>query len=81
MLCEKYRNDGVVGVDIAGDEASMTTKCGKGLEDFHPTVVAAFDEARKLGVHRTVHAGEAGPAQAVKMVMLIFVVVLSTLPT
>lgn len=33
-----------------------------------PAEVRAFDEAKKRGIHRTVHAGEDGPAEAVKQV-------------
>jgi len=61
-LCEKYKDKGVVAMDIAGDEG--------GLENsesamFDKNVVATFDEARRLCVNRTVHAGEVGPAKCV----------------
>ena len=35
-----------------------------------PTEVSVFEEARRLGVHRTVHAGEAGPPGAVAQVCM-----------
>ncbi len=35
---------------------------------FDPWEVAAFDQARQLGIHRTVHAGEDGPALCVAQV-------------
>lgn len=46
----------VVGIDIAGNEADCSE------ED-----VAAFQRAKELGIHRTVHAGEDGPAANVKI--------------
>jgi len=35
----------------------------------HDTL-AAFEKAEKMGIHRTVHAGEAGPALMVWKVIL-----------
>lgn len=46
----------VVGIDIAGNES-----------DCSDDDVAAFQRAKELGIHRTVHAGEAGPAANVKI--------------
>ncbi|XP_060692005.1 adenosine deaminase-like isoform X2 [Hemiscyllium ocellatum] len=57
-LCKKYRNEGVVGMDLAGDE-SLNCKLNSG----HCT---AYEEAFKNGIHRTVHAGEVGPSTVVK---------------
>ncbi|XP_053572652.1 adenosine deaminase [Bombina bombina] len=57
-LCKKYKNDTVVGIDLAGDEALKS-------ETF-PGHVKAYKEAVDGGVHRTVHAGEAGPSSVVK---------------
>ncbi|XP_030623858.1 adenosine deaminase [Chanos chanos] len=57
-LCKKYRNDGVVAIDLAGDEL-MDTKA-------YPEHKQAYEEAVKSGVHRTVHAGEVGPPSVVK---------------
>ena len=65
-LAEKYRDDGVVGIDIAGDEASMGSG-DIGLK-FSAVEETVFNEARKLGIHRTVHAAEAGPAESVRQV-------------
>lgn len=45
----------VVGIDIAGNEGAFSE------EDEH-----AFQRAKELGIHRTVHAGEMGPAVNVK---------------
>uniref|UniRef100_A0A8C0UCB0 Adenosine deaminase n=2 Tax=Cyanistes caeruleus TaxID=156563 RepID=A0A8C0UCB0_CYACU len=57
-LCKKYQNDSVVAVDLAGDE---TLK----VEDYSEHK-KAYEEAERCGIHRTVHAGEAGPAAMVK---------------
>jgi hypothetical protein len=32
-------------------------------------VIAVYDEARRLGIQRTVHAGEAGPAKCVEQAL------------
>ncbi|XP_020388727.1 adenosine deaminase-like isoform X1 [Rhincodon typus] len=56
-LCKKYRNDGVVGIDLAGDELMNA--------ESHPGHVQAYEIAVKCGIHRTVHAGEAGPPPVV----------------
>jgi len=55
-LCVKYRDAGVVGIDLAGDEINFPNK----------EHIPAFQKAVELGVHRTVHAGESGPALHVK---------------
>ncbi len=55
-LAAKYRDRGVVAVDLAGDE----THFGAALH------APAFALARDLGLRRTVHAGEAGPAANVR---------------
>merc|ERR1719370_1479088 len=33
---------------------------------FDPMTIKVFTEAKELGIHRTVHAGEVGPAKCVK---------------
>ncbi|XP_031556443.1 adenosine deaminase-like [Actinia tenebrosa] len=58
-LCNEYRDAGVVGIDLAGDESQGEVPAVKDH-------VMAFEEARRLGIHRTVHAGEAGPAASVR---------------
>ncbi|VDP67198.1 unnamed protein product [Echinostoma caproni] len=59
-LARKYRPHGVVGIDLAGDEGKwMTTK-------FSDEIVQVFEHAKSEGIHRTVHAGENGPACAVE---------------
>uniref|UniRef100_A0AAQ5XMH3 Adenosine deaminase n=1 Tax=Amphiprion ocellaris TaxID=80972 RepID=A0AAQ5XMH3_AMPOC len=57
-LCKKYRHEGVVAIDLAGDE-SLNCEANPGHR-------RAYEEAVCCGVHRTVHAGEVGPASVVK---------------
>ncbi|KAK2897177.1 adenosine deaminase isoform X1 [Channa argus] len=57
-LCERYRDEGVVGIDLAGDESLS-------CEAF-PEHRKAYEEAKRLGIHRTVHAGEVGPPHMVR---------------
>ena len=54
-LAAKYRDRGVVGIDLAGDETATP------IEDY----AEQFALARRLGVRYTIHAGEAGPASNV----------------
>jgi adenosine deaminase len=61
-LCEKYRGRGVVGIDLAGDEGHLNPA---DQFMFDQNVISVYDEARRLAIHRTVHAGEAGPAKCV----------------
>lgn len=55
LLAKKYRKDGIVGVDLAGDE------CATPIEGYAPQ----FELAKRLGVNYTIHAGESGSAQNV----------------
>ncbi|XP_008317190.1 adenosine deaminase [Cynoglossus semilaevis] len=57
-LCKKYRQQGVVGIDLAGDES---LNC-----DGNPDHRKAYEEAARCGIHRTVHAGEVGPPSVVR---------------
>lgn len=57
-LCKKYRHEGVVAIDLAGDES---LNC-----EANPDHRKAYEEAVRSGVHRTVHAGEVGPPSVVK---------------
>ncbi|XP_033850064.2 adenosine deaminase [Acipenser ruthenus] len=57
-LCKKYRNEGVVAIDLAGDES---LNC-----EAFPGHRRAYEEAVKSGIHRTVHAGEVGPPSVVR---------------
>lgn len=60
-LAEHYKPEGVVGIDLAGDESKVNQ-----THPDDPKHVEAFKYAFEHGVHRTVHAGEAGPAFNVK---------------
>ncbi|XP_066269495.1 adenosine deaminase-like isoform X1 [Branchiostoma lanceolatum] len=52
QLCDRFRNQGVVAIDLAGNEVGdMATNAEH---------IKAFQEAKRLGIHRTVHAGEIG---------------------
>lgn len=62
-LCEEYRDRGVVGIDIAGNEADA----GEEANASDPIDLAVFQAAKEKGIHRTVHAGEAGPASCVQV--------------
>jgi adenosine deaminase len=55
-LAIKYRDHGVVAIDLAGDETHF------GAEPH----ARAFAMARDAGLARTVHAGEAGPAANIR---------------
>ena len=55
-LAAEHMDDGVVGMDLAGNEADFKS------EPFH----AVFREAKQSGLHITIHAGEWGPAANVK---------------
>ncbi|XP_042739651.1 adenosine deaminase isoform X1 [Lagopus leucura] len=55
-LCKKYQNNSVVAIDLAGDEMLKASSDHK----------KAYEEAERCGIHRTVHAGEAGPAAMIK---------------
>lgn len=51
-----YINDGVVALDLAGNEAEFPSQPFYGI----------FKEARQAGLHVTIHAGEWGPAAHIK---------------
>lgn len=58
FLAVEHKQFGIVAIDAAG--------CSQGADEkYEPSVVAAFQEAKARGVHRTVHAGEAGGARSV----------------
>src|SRR5512142_2645430 len=52
----EHRADGLVGIDLAGNEAEFKAKPFYGI----------FREARQAGLHITAHAGEWGPASNIK---------------
>jgi adenosine deaminase len=58
-VARRYRDEGVVGVDLAGDERFPAIH-------HHP----AFDLARRFELPITIHAGEAGPAAHVREAVL-----------
>ncbi|KAG5452734.1 Adenosine deaminase [Clonorchis sinensis] len=58
-LAIKYQKEGVVAIDVAGDDSTWDT-VGMPVE-----IVTVFEKAKELGIHRTVHAGENSPAEAV----------------
>jgi len=65
-LCVKFKDAGVVGMDIAGDEEGLDPK----QENmFDPTTIRVFNEAKELGINRTVHAGEVGPSKCVQQAL------------
>ncbi|XP_071523961.1 adenosine deaminase-like [Panulirus ornatus] len=68
-LCEEYSNRGVVGIDLAGDEGH--SKEGQSAVE-SPVELAVFEAAKEKGIHRTMHAGEAGPASCVKLAVEVF---------
>jgi adenosine deaminase len=51
-LAAEHRDDGIVGIDLAGNEAEFKSEPFYGI----------FREARESGLHITIHAGEWGPA-------------------
>jgi adenosine deaminase len=55
-ISAEYISDGIVGLDLAGNEAEYPTKPFHGI----------FREAKQAGLHVTIHAGEWGPASNVK---------------
>lgn len=64
-LCVEFQNDGVVGIDIAGDEANDDTA----IDVKQKCVFDLFKRAEQLGIHRTVHAGEVGTSKNVEDAM------------
>ncbi|XP_060552227.1 adenosine deaminase-like [Ruditapes philippinarum] len=61
-LAEEFKQDGVVAIDIAGGSNDESV-C---VEFVHEGHKKAFNRAKQLGIHITVHAGEAGTAASVK---------------
>jgi adenosine deaminase len=55
-LAADHMNDGIVALDLAGNEAEFPSKPFYGI----------FKEAKQTGLHVTIHAGEWGPAIHVK---------------
>ncbi len=61
-LAADHAQDGVVGLDLAGNEAEFPAKPFLGI----------FREANQAGLHLTVHAGEWGPAANIREAIEIF---------
>lgn len=59
-LAAEHMNDGLVGIDLAGNEAEFKSS------PFHDL----FKEAKQAGLHVTIHAGEWGPAENVRDAIL-----------
>ena len=55
-LAHKYRDEGVVGIDLAGDDHANSGT----------PHIPAFKRAVELNIHRTVHAGETGSSESVR---------------
>jgi adenosine deaminase len=55
-LAADHMNDGIVALDLAGNEAEFPSKPFYGI----------FKEAKQAGLHITIHAGEWGPAGHVR---------------
>lgn len=61
-LCDEFRNDGVVAMDIAGPEiGDIVTSTDQTVH------VAAYKEAKRRKIRCIAHAGEVGPAEMVRM--------------
>jgi len=63
-LCNEFRDKGVVGIDIAGDENAIANNGSEVFTSFDKSI---FQEAKNLQINRTVHAGEDGPSDNVKI--------------
>lgn len=59
-LCKEFKDRGVVAIDSAGKDFDP------GKDPSECEHKKAFKEAYNCGIHRTVHAGENGPAQGVQ---------------
>ena len=55
-LATEHMKDGLVGIDLAGNEAEFKS------DPFH----GIFKEAKQAGLHLTIHAGEWGPAANIR---------------
>ncbi|XP_049274322.1 uncharacterized protein LOC119403587 [Rhipicephalus sanguineus] len=70
-LCREYIGQGVVGIDVCGVVAlrsgsavpSPSVQYGEEITD--PLIIESFQRAASWGIHRTAHAGEAGPPATV----------------
>lgn len=60
QIASEFKEMGLVGVDLAGDEANYSGMLFNGI----------FKEAKQNGMHITVHAGEWGPARNIQEAIL-----------
>lgn len=67
-LVKEYKDRGVVGLDVCGVFKSQPNP-RDGEEILGPDIIRTFQRAAELGVHRTAHASEAGPACNVMRVL------------
>ena len=68
--CRELKEDNVVGLELAGTEFNIEEVVAEDSENvdlllFHPDDIAIFEEAKAAKIHRSVHAGEFGPSEAV----------------
>jgi adenosine deaminase len=63
-LCVKYREQGVVGIDVAAGDGEALNPEDPDISN--PATIKVFTDAKELGINRTVHAGEVGPAKCVE---------------
>ncbi|XP_076029413.1 adenosine deaminase-like isoform X2 [Oratosquilla oratoria] len=70
-LCERYRERGVVGIDVAGNESLLSDRLDAAedpaqvlRDDVHAQI---FRAAKAKGINRTVHSGESGPGRMIRV--------------
>ena len=70
VQCQELKEEGVVGLELAGTEFNIEEVVAEDSENvdlllFHPDDLKIFQEAKAAKIHRSVHAGEFGPSEAV----------------
>ncbi|XP_064481907.1 adenosine deaminase-like [Ornithodoros turicata] len=65
-LVEKYKDRGVVGIDVTGVIGNEKMSEEYGEEILGPDTIATFQKAAVRGIRRIAHAGEAGPPGNIK---------------
>ncbi|XP_076029898.1 adenosine deaminase-like [Oratosquilla oratoria] len=70
-LCERYRERGVVGIDLSGNESLLSDRLDAAedpaqvlRDDVHAQI---FRAAKAKGINRTVHSGESGPGRMIRV--------------
>ncbi|XP_064596866.1 adenosine deaminase-like isoform X2 [Liolophura sinensis] len=66
QLCEEFRNQGVVAIDLASGEPSSNADANTSCH------LEAFRKAHQTGIHRTMHAGEVGDSNSVDLAVNLF---------